>query len=118
GDRRSTCDGGGSGGDHCVHSFRRSSASKDSRQLCQAPRGKTAGRRAANDDAAEAQHGRRYSGDLCFVRAVDAAELVLSSAAKEPGQLVRKGLQLLSDLPCGRSILRIDLSVVDYLLHI
>ena len=73
---------GRAGRDHRVHRFCRSGATKDSGQLCEASRRPAAGWRAANDDAAEDQYGRRDSGDLCFVGVVDAAEFVCGVSAR------------------------------------
>src|SRR5438128_1652612 len=78
----------------------------------------SAGWRPANNDAFEAEYGRRNPRDLCFVGAFHAAELVLCLTAEEPRQLVRKDFQLLPGVSRGRSILRTDLSVADRLLHV
>ena len=90
GNSRRDCDGRGDGRDYRLHRFCRIGAAKNSRQLCEASRRPANGGWPANDDAAEAQHGRRYSGNLRVVGVVDAAEFVLGFAAKESRQLVRQ----------------------------
>ena len=120
GDDRRYWSGGGDCSDHCLHCFCRSGPAQDSGQLCQASRWPAARRRSANDDAAEDQHGRRDSGDLCVVSAVDAAESFcsVSAGSSQSEHGVGQGLDFLPDVSCQRSLLRIDLSFADCLLHV
>src|ERR1043166_9523471 len=97
--------GGGAHRDHRLHRFCRSGAPKDSGQLCEASRRPSTCRRAADDHAVKAEHGRRDPGDLRLVGAVDAAEPVFGPATEEPGESVREDLHLLPALSCRRSVL-------------
>src|SRR5262249_25966133 len=110
--------GPGAGGNNRLHCFCRGGATQDSGKLREASCRKATGWWAADDNAFEAEYGRRHSGDFCLVCIVDATEPVFGVSTAQRHELVRKTVWLSPAVPSGRSILRADFPVADRFLHL